>query len=220
MLKGRDHRRLDRLFYRPWYDLGSNINQSIAFPERCRLRHIVFYNPERVSLNKNLYGVEPFNPEISICLSIILNSTLTALISEVYARQPGGGGGPLDIDVYVAALILVPNIDLIMKYKDLLNDLLLDREIESIFEEIGADNPDDVNFEKIKQDRRKLDKIIMGDILGLTEDEQLEVYRAVVDLVKYRIEKAQSAGSSKKMKGGIDVELLKKVVVEQIKKES
>ena len=29
----------------------------------------------------------------------------------------------------------------------------------------------------------------MGDILGLTEDKQLEVYRAVVDLVESRIEK-------------------------------
>ena len=32
----------------------------------------------------------------------------------------------------------------------------------------------------------------MGDMLGLTDDEQLEVYRAVVDIVKSRIEKARS----------------------------
>jgi len=31
----------------------------------------------------------------------------------------------------------------------------------------------------------------MGDILELSDEEQLEVYRAVIDLVKSRIEKAK-----------------------------
>jgi hypothetical protein len=40
----------------------------------------------------------------------------------------------------------------------------------------------------------------MRDILGLTNEEQLEVYKAVVDLVRSRIEKAKSAKKSKKKK--------------------
>lgn len=40
-------------------------------------------------------------------------------------------------------------------------------------------------------DRRKLDRIIF-EALGLTEDDQLEVYRAVVELVKNRLVKARS----------------------------
>jgi hypothetical protein len=59
----------------------------------------------------------------------------------------------------------------------------------------------------------------MGEILGLTEDEQLEVYRAVVDLVKSRIEKAKSVSKKGKTKEGIDVDALKSIIIERVKKE-
>jgi hypothetical protein len=39
--------------------------------------------------------------------------------------------------------------------------------------------------------RRELDKFVF-DALGLTEDEQLQVYRAVLELVKNRLLKAKS----------------------------
>jgi hypothetical protein len=39
--------------------------------------------------------------------------------------------------------------------------------------------------------RRELDKIIF-EVLGLTEEEQLEVYRAVLELVKNRLLRAKS----------------------------
>jgi|GEM_PF-1658685 predicted nucleotidyltransferase len=39
----------------------------------------------------------------------------------------------------------------------------------------------------------------MGDIIGLTDEEQLEVYKAVVDLVRSRIDKAQSVKKRKKL---------------------
>lgn len=86
--------------------------------------------------------------------------------------------------------------------------------------EIGATSPEEVSLDKIKPDRRALDKIVMGEILGLTDEEQLEVYQAVVDLVKSRIEKARSFGDKKKTKEGIDVDALKNVIIEKIKKES
>ena len=58
----------------------------------------------------------------------------------------------------------------------------------------------------------------MGEILGLTDEEQLEVYRAVIDLVKFRIEKAKSVKSNKTIEG-IDVDALKNAVIERIKRE-
>jgi len=54
---------------------------------------------------------------------------------------------------------------------------------------------------------------------GLTDEEQLEVYRAVVDLVKSRIEKAKSFNKNKKTKNGIDINALKNVVVDRINNE-
>jgi hypothetical protein len=62
--------------------------------------------------------------------------------------------------------------------------------VESIFKELGASTPNEISFDKTKPDRKELDKITMGEMLGLADEEQLEVYRAVVDLVKSRIEKA------------------------------
>jgi hypothetical protein len=56
----------------------------------------------------------------------------------------------------------------------------------------------------------------MGEILGLTDEEQLEVYRAVMDLVKSRIEKARSFGKRRKTKEGIDFDLLVKTVMDKL----
>ncbi|MDI6884758.1 MAG: hypothetical protein QMD22_00115 [archaeon] len=51
-------------------------------------------------------------------------------------------------------------------------------------------------IEKIKSDRRSLDKFLMGEILGLTEEEQKDFYRAVCELVKQRLEKERSVKKS------------------------
>jgi len=74
------------------------------------------------------------------------------------------------------------------------------RKIFTIFEELGLTrsnkdysniDPNDVSLDKVMPDRRELDRIIF-EALGLTEDDQLEVYLAVVELVKNRLVKARS----------------------------
>jgi len=90
------------------------------------------------------------------------------------------------------------------------------RNPESIFSELGASSPAEVSLDKVKPDRRELDKLIMGDILGLSDEEQLEVYRAVIDLVKSRLDKAKSFGARKKTKEGIDIDLLVKLAMEKV----
>jgi hypothetical protein len=94
----------------------------------------------------------------------------------------------------------------------------LQRPMENIFKELGATSPDEASLNKVKPDRRKLDKIIMGDILDLTEEEQLEVYRAVVDLVKSRIDKAKSVKKKGKIKEGVDVEHVSRVIMDKLGK--
>jgi len=205
---------------RNWFNIGENIADIIAFPERVRQRYIVFFNPERVSLNKNLNSIEPKKHNLAKVLAIILNSTLTPLYAEIFPRQPGGGGGPLDIDVKVTEEFLVPKSELLEKYaKKILEIPILEREIKSIFNEIGANVPEEVKLDKINVDRLKLDKIIMEEILGLNNEEQIEVYRAVVDLVKSRIDKAQSFGRKGKIEEGIDIEAIKKIIVKKLKEE-
>ncbi len=77
------------------------------------------------------------------------------------------------------------------------------REINTIFEELGYPKPNKdysnidpnaLTLEQVRQaspDRYELDRIIF-DVLGLTEEERLTVYRAVVQLVKDRLVKAKS----------------------------
>ena len=79
-----------------------------------------------------------------------------------------------------------------------------ERPIKGIFEEIDL------------PDRRELDRIIMGEILGLSEEEQLEVYKAVIDLVKARIERARSVKKAPKRIKGIDVDALINSVLKEL----
>ena len=204
-----------------WYDLGEDIRDSISFPERIRKSHIIFYNPERVYLNKNIYGIKPKIKDLSKLIVIALNSTFTYLCVELIARQPGGGGGPLDMDVYDVQGLPFYKEDKILSLKNILFKIsILDRKINTIFDELGASSPEEVSLDKVKPDRRELDKIIMGEIIGLTEDEQLEVYRAVIDLVKSRLERAKSVKNNNKTKEGINIKSFVKTVVEQIGDES
>ena len=125
------------------------------------------------------------------------------------------GQGVIYTNVYWLEKLLVPEA-----YKNELGERLSNvltklqkRGINSVFTELGANSPDVVSLDKVKPDRRELDKIVMGDILGLTDDEQLEVYRAVVDLVKSRIEKAKSFGKRRKTKEGLDIDLLRSLSI-------
>jgi chorismate mutase len=56
----------------------------------------------------------------------------------------------------------------------------------------------------------------MGEILGLTEDEQLEVYKAVIQLVKERIERAKSVEKEKKKNRKITDESYAEKIISEI----
>lgn len=201
-----------------WYDLDE-ISANLMWPEYSRERLVAFYSETPIFINNRLYGVYAQNP---LLLGGILNSTIFHLIAEVTGPQPGGGGGPKGIRVYDLKAMPIPyyNIEkygakIEKAFKDMLN-----REVESIFAELGASSPEETSLEQVKPDRSELDRVIMGGILELTDEEQLEVYRAVVDLVKSRIEKAKSMGNNKKINEGIDIISLKNTVIDRIEKEN
>ncbi len=108
--------------------------------------------------------------------------------------------------VYEVQKFFVPKAELLseaqMKSLETALDKMGTRPIGSILEELGANSPEEVSFEKVKADRLELDKIVLRDILGLSEIEHLEVYKAVVDLVKSRLEKAKSVDKKSKKKEG------------------
>ena len=127
----------------------------------------------------------------------------TQILCELGGRTPFGGG-LLKIQTYEVAdlFVLRPSALTPSQGRCLLSafERIAKREIKSIFEELGLPKPDrdysnihpeDVSLDRVLPDRRALDKVVF-EVLGLTEEEQLEVYRAVVELVKNRLVKAQS----------------------------
>jgi len=216
-----------------WYDLGLRSPAPLLFPERFWDRFIVFYNPRGVLENKTLYGVLPFKPEYIKPLGAYLNSTIAALMIELFGRS-SLGQGVLDIDVWMVEKIPVIDPEEILKdqktFSTVVNafEAIKDREIPSIFEEVLGQSfgkeelkkmkiaslKESVKLDNINPTRLKLDEAFF-DMLGLNQEERLEVYRAVVDLVASRIKRAASVNTKKK-KGDIDVEAIAESILKRI----
>ncbi|RKZ30629.1 hypothetical protein DRQ36_04865 [bacterium] len=207
----------------PWYSIGNDWEYApLIFPAKVGERMPVMLN-EGIFEDKKLYGVIPKSTEDTPIVGALLNSTLTRFLTEFTCRQLTGAQAIADIDVAVVSVLPIPVLKKIKanQKKQLLvfYERLLDTSCESIFKELGASSPDEVSLDKVKPDRRELDKIIMGDILGLTDDEQLEVYRAVIDLVKSRLDKANSVKKIKKTKEGVRIKPFVQNVIKHIEGE-
>jgi len=175
-----------------WWDLGVREFPNFVIP--CGVREIfkVFKNTD-VFVDKRLY--EMYGGNIITWASC--NSTLYSFLLELKTRNYGGGGGPIDATVYEINNILVIDInDFTNKFVKMLENILTKlslRKIYPLFTELGINPNLPIRSQEPNPlpDRKALDDIIF-DILGLTEDERKEVYWAVCELVKNRLEKARS----------------------------
>ena len=183
-------------------------------------RFISCMSNKAIASDRCFHRLFPFNENQVELLCALLNSTMAVFLIQILGRS-GLGLGALKFEAMDAKRIQIFNPKLIptsVQSKIVSAfEKVSNRSMGSIFEEIGANSPDEVSLKKIQPDRRELDKIIMGDILGLTEEEQLEVYKAVVDLVRSRIEKAKSVEKGKKYIEGVDVEAVAGTVAKQYK---
>ncbi len=210
---------------------NSRLIPDIVVPRTYSDKFLAIRNPDDI-LFKRFYKIILKERKYADEICLALNSTLQVLFWE-YIGIPAGLGA---LNVYKDDFekILIPKPQALKRVKNL-SENLAQREIKSIFEELGFNlcsqqgcnnkehpyeniHAEEVSFEKIKSDRRELDKIIMGEILGLNETEQLEVYKAVVDMVKSRIVKAKSFGKRKKTKSGIDINRMVKAIMHKIGK--
>lgn len=191
-----------------WYDLGERE------PAKINVNYLI--NDVARGLVGNFWASDDFQ-EIHTREDIapFLNSTVFWLIQNLSGRT-SFGGGLLKVQTYEFELLYVLDASELSAEALKAFQPLCGRPVESIFSELGASSPAEVSLDRVKPDRRELDKIIMGEILGLTEEEQTEVYQAVIDLVKSRLEKAKSFGKRKKTKEGIDIDLVVKLVMEKV----
>jgi len=203
-----------------WYNLGGNLLAHVFYPRRIGDRFLMPYADKAIFSSDNLFPVRLLDEDYTIHLAAFLNSAIANLFNELSGRRLTGAINVVDMDVWMAEKILV--LDPKSTSEQLLEKLaqsfkvLGTRPVEHTLKELGALSPEEVSLDKVKPDRRELDKIVMGEILGLSDKEQLEVYRAVVDLVKSRVEKAKSFGKRRKTKEGIDIDLLVKTVMDKL----
>jgi hypothetical protein len=208
-----------------WYDLGTQKPPDMIWFKAFNDRVFCPVNILHHQSSDRFYAIYSKEDAYVEMLSYGLNCTLSHLIVEIWGRV-NLGEGALDNMTYEAATMFTLNPEKMIKeikYRNSDTGLQLQnafqnlssRPADSIFSELGASSPEEVSLDKVKPDRRELDKIVMGEILGLSDEEQIEVYRAVIDLVKSRLEKAKSFGKRKKTREGIDIDLLVKTVMEK-----
>jgi len=200
-----------------WYELEYREPWPILHPMIHHDRQTVVSNKYGIQVDHNLFEIKPKRKRDTLPLLCFLLSTVSMLFKEFGGRVNLGEGAlkTEGIDVEKLPIVIKFPKEIRQKLRKLAKKYP-SPEIQSIFEDLKANAPEDVTLGKVNPARRELDKIIMDDILGLTEDEQLEVYRAVVDLVKSRIEKAKSVDKKGKIKDGLDVELLTRTIKEKL----
>lgn len=180
------------------------------------------WNSNLVFVDHNLFEILPNTADSSLAICAQLNCTFFGIAREQWGRTNLGQGSLKTEGTDIQRFRIADPTTLGTTDRDRLESVFAafaSRPItQSVYEELGAFTPEEVALDKVKPDRRALDQIVMGDILGLTDEEHLEVYRAVIDLVKSRIEKAKTFDKKKRV-GGIDVESLKQTIIDRIDRE-
>ena len=167
-----------------WYSIGE-IDPADAFCNRFFDKRFFFgFSEIPVIEDQTFYGLtlnKDYKKEKDTQIAL-LNSTLSYLLVEIFGRV-ALGQGVLQYATYEMGRLLTLDSK---KMPDNLRKRLVsafrsvaNREIKPIFEEVKM------------QDRREMDDILF-DFIGLSKDERNEVYTALVQLVKGRLEKATS----------------------------
>ena len=176
-----------------WYNLDLKEPWPILFPMIHHDRQTVVSNKSQFQVDHNLFEIKPKNKRDTLPLLCFLLSTVSMMFKEFSGRVNLGEGALKTEGIDVEKLLVIKNVanDARIKLKRLAKKYP-NPEIDSIFQDLNAENPDEISLENIRPARRELDKIIMGDILGLNDEEQLQVYRSTIDLVKARIQRSQT----------------------------
>ena len=172
-------------------DWGRKNSRSESFNDSF----VFYYNPHQF-LSLRFYRLH-LKRGSEVQLVAYLNTTLVALAVETLGNKALGQGV---LDFFMADFLAMrmpvvesPNLEHVFKE-------LNKRSVLSVWDEFGLPKPnkdysnirpEDISLEKVLPDRRSLDQVVF-EALGLTEAEQLEIYRAVVWLVKQRLSKAHS----------------------------
>ncbi|APV44161.1 N-6 DNA Methylase [Dehalogenimonas formicexedens] len=92
-----------------WYDLTRTKRADIILPKIQQYRLLSILNPSQVHIGSSLLGLYNVPAEQVIPLCAVLNSTISILSRILFARILGNEGN-IQLDVYSAKMMLVPDI--------------------------------------------------------------------------------------------------------------
>lgn len=175
-----------------WYK-KTMYDSPLVQPRDVNTRHFAALNDNDVCVDVRLVCIDPRVDDALIWG--FLNSSIGIFIKELFGRVGLGGGA---LENYVGDIEPMPVFDPEAVSDSTVADIeaVLDRmrtrTVEDVSEEFGASTPRSFDLDGVLDDRRMLDELVMGEIVGLTESAQQRVYEATLELVDARIEKSES----------------------------
>jgi methylase of polypeptide subunit release factors len=198
-----------------WYDV-TGLTPGIGFLTKAqKYRHIVPYNPEKLTCNCNLYDIHSVNlSEIEEkTMMAILNSTIVGFFKHFYGRY-AGSEGTLKLEVVDALMMEIPSpigvsAELSAKLEKTLQKIS-QRDVTHLLEEefrlctrveemrVLENKPIGLPLELQREDRRELDLLVF-ELLGVKSTKRREelVDRLYYETTKYyRAQRIQDIQSS------------------------
>jgi hypothetical protein len=180
-----------------WYDITPMLRRGDVLPmQNIDRRHAYWVPRLRTYIDQRLHGIEvPGSEKERMAVAGMLNSTFGYMQLEINGRA-NLGQGALDVTTDDHGLSQIPSVEslsddqieaIIDRFSDVGN-----RKVGSVFEELGSDTSSDVSLDNVAEDRRALDELLLGEILGLTESEQKALYQGFLEMVQNRLQKAAS----------------------------
>ena len=162
-----------------WYDLGKREPAPILRSRRIWERCVYALNRANAQANDSLYEIRPESKQHITVLVGLLNSSVTALLSELHGRFYGGG--VLELEVYESKElpVLDPN-KLTIRERT---------RIEKAFLRL-CDAQRGGDEEAEKGARKELDNAVF-DALGLNESEREQVYEGLESLRRMRLQRKE-----------------------------
>ncbi len=178
-----------------WYAIpfSNDMYSTIFWEKRVGERFSTFFSDSNILADQKFYPVKLKEQSSQIPFLTSVNSTIERLFLEIDAASYTGAYTLIEMSVNNVKNIKLVNPTLLHQLKIGIQN----KQFKSIFEECGIDANKPIREQAPNPlpDRAELDNIVF-DELGLTEEERKEVYWAVCELVKQRLEKTRSLKKS------------------------
>ena len=166
-----------------WYEILDKNYSRLLLPKSCGYSFRVMLSSELVPVDNNLYCFvfddDPSEKEL-VGMTLYMNSTIVALLRELYGRSNLGQGG-LKTEGVDWSRMPVPDPETLEQIAESYGDTsdLFDRKIDKIWDEIE------------KEDKQRLDQVVFDEI-GIDPSLVEELQERTVDLVRARQKRANS----------------------------